>query len=288
MATEETGKKSSPWRILLPPVKIGAAVYVALALLLFVFQKKLIFFPTAEIGMTPASNDWDFEEFTLSVDGFKTSGWYIPAQTETGRTVLFSHGNAGNMGDRLETIRVFRGLGFNTAIYDYGSYGNSGGGVSEERCYADARAVWNYLTQERGIPASSIALFGRSLGGGVTAQLATEVAAAAVILESTFFSIPRLAKELHPVFPAGLLVRHRFESGSKVADIEEPILHIHSPDDELIPYSHGQALFSASTEPKEFLELRGGHNDGFWISGKTYTDAVANFLSRHMKPFPPQ
>lgn len=283
---KQAHKKSSPRRLVLSVVKIVVAVYAILALLMFVFQKKLIFFPTAEIGLTPATNDWEFEEFTLSVDGFDTFGWYIPAQTETGRTVLFSHGNAGNIGDRLETIRIFRDLGFNTAIYDYGGYGRSTGGLSEARCYADARAVWSYLTEERGIPSSSIALFGRSLGGGVTAQLATEVDAAAVILESTFYSIPRLAQELYPVFPAALLVRHPFKSGSKVADIDEPILHIHSPGDDLIPYSHGQALFEASTEPKEFLNLRGGHNDGFWISGKTYTDGLANFFETHMKARP--
>ena len=282
----QAGKNSSPRKALLSIVKIGLSAYVILALLLFVFQKKLIFFPTTEIGVTPASNDWDFKEFTLSIDTFETYGWFIPAQAETSRTILFSHGNAGNIGDRLDTIRIFRDLGFNTAIYDYGGYGKSTGSSSEKRCYADARAVWSYLTEERGIAASSIVLFGRSLGGGVTAQLATEVDAAAVVLESTFFSVPRLAQELYPVYPTKLLVRHRFDSGSKVANIEEPILHIHSPEDELIPHSPGQALFNASTEPKEYLELRGGHNDGFWISGETYSRGLASFFGKYLKTLP--
>ena len=283
MNEKRDGKKSSLRKALLSLLKIGLSVYVILALLLFVFQKKLIFFPTAEIGVTPASNDWDFEEFTLSVDTFETFGWFIPAQAETSRTILFSHGNAGNIGDRLDTIRIFRDLGFNVAIYDYGGYGKSTGSSSEKRCYADARAVWTYLTVERGIAATSIVLFGRSLGGGVTSQLATEVDAAAVVLESTFYSVTRLAHELYPVYPAKLLVRHRFDSGSRVANIDEPILHIHSPEDELIPHSHGQALFDASTEPKEYLELRGGHNDGFWISGETYSNGLANFFRKYLK-----
>ena len=286
MNKKQDGKKSSPRKVLSSLLKIGVSIYLMLALLLFVFQKKLLFFPTTEIRVTPASNDWDFQEFILSIDGFETFGWFIPGQTETSQTVLFSHGNAGNMGDRLETIRIFHELDFNVAIYDYGGYGNSTGSVSEKRCYADARAVWSYLREERGIAASSIVLFGRSLGGAVTAQLATEVDAAAVILESTFFSIPRMAQELYPVFPSSLLVRHRFDSGSKVANIEEPILHIHSPGDEFIPYSRGEALFDASTEPKEFLELRGGHNDGFWSSGETYTKGLASFFGKYLKTLP--
>ena len=286
MNKKQTGKKSSPRKVLSSLLRVGISTYVILALILFVFQKKLLFFPTTEIRVTPASNDWDFQEFILPIDGFETFGWFIPAQTETSQTVLFSHGNAGNMGDRLETIRIFHELDFNVAIYDYGGYGNSTGSVSEKRCYADARAVWSYLREERGIEASSIVLFGRSIGGAVTVQLATEVEAAAVVLESTFFSIPRMAQELYPVFPSSLLVRHRFDSGSKVANIEEPILHIHSPGDELIPYSHGKALFDASTQPKEFLELRGGHNDGFWISEETYTKGLASFFGKYLKTLP--
>ncbi len=283
MNKKQFGKNSSPRKVLSSLFKISISIYLILALILFVFQKRLLFFPTTEIRATPASNDWDYQESILSIDGFETFGWFIPAQTETSQTVLFSHGNAGNIGDRLETIRIFHELDFNVAIYDYGGYGKSTGSVSEQRCYADARAVWSYLREERRIAASAIVLFGRSLGGGVTAQLATEVDAAAVVLESTFFSIPRMAQELYPVFPSSLLVRHRFDSGSKVAHVQEPILHIHSSGDELIPYSHGQALFDASTEPKEFLELRGGHNDGFRISGATYTKGLASFFGKYLK-----
>ena len=201
MNKKQAGRKSSPRKVLSSLFKTGISIYVILALLLFVFQKKLLFFPTSEIGVTPASKGWDFQEFTLPIDGFETFGWFIPAQTETNQTVLFSHGNAGNIGDRLESIRIFHELDFNVAIYDYGGYGNSTGSVSEKRCYADARAVWSYLTEERGIAALSIVLFGRSLGGGVTVQLATEVDAAAVVLESTFFSIPAWLKSFTPSFP---------------------------------------------------------------------------------------
>ncbi len=256
-------------------------IYLGLLLLISIFQAKLIFFPTSEIATTPATYQWDYEEITRNVDGETTHGWFISAPDTSRGTVLFSHGNAGNISDRLESIKIFRDLDFNTLIYDYGGYGKSSGSPSEKRCYADIRSQWEYLTKERQIPEDKIILFGRSLGGGPTAQLATEVDPAAVILESTFASIADMAHGQFPIFPTTLLLKHKFNTIHKVPEITAPVLHIHSSDDTLIPYTHGQKLFEASTQPKQFHDLHGDHNEGYLIS-KDYPQAVNEFLTRHL------
>jgi uncharacterized protein len=257
-----------------------ALIYLGLMAMAYSFQDELLFAPTEEVLVSSELVNWNFENVELSVGEESTHGWFIPAASESRGTILFSHGNAGNIGDRIETIRTFRLLGFATFIYDYGGYGRSTGGITEERCYEDIRAAWTYLTETRGIAPDTIVLFGRSLGGGPTAQLATEVTPMAVVLESTFTSIADMAAKQFPIFPVKLLIKHQFANIDKVADISAPILHIHSRDDTLIPYEHGEQLFEASTVPKSFLEISGDHNEGYWLSGETYLQGLRTFFQR--------
>jgi fermentation-respiration switch protein FrsA (DUF1100 family) len=221
---------------------------------------------------------WRYEDLYLSVDHETTHAWHIPVENAPA-VVLFSHGNGGSIPDWLEAVQVFHDMGLSVLIYDYGGYGTSTGRASEERCYADIRAAWRYLTEEQGVPPNRIALFGRSLGGAVAAQLATEITPGAVILESTFLSVPRLAGEKLPVLPMNWLMRNRFDTAGKVSQIKAPILIVHSPDDTLIPYHHGRDLFDLANEPKQFLQIRGDHNEGWLISGDLYLKGLAGFLA---------
>ncbi len=269
-------------RMLVSVLTIGGLVYVGLLALLFVFQGRLLFMPTHDIGRTPAAMGWTFDEEMLPVDGEATHLWYIKTEGERRGVVLFSHGNAGNIAGRLETADLLRDLGLDVVLYDYGGYGKSTGRPSEARCYDDARAVWKYLTDTRGIAPSEIILSGRSLGAGPTCQLATEVQAAAVIIESAFLSVAKRAQEMYPIFPVALLIRHRFDNGRKIQDIKSPVLLVHSQQDEIIPYDHGRALYERANEPKEWLEIQGGHNDGFWLTGDSYTEGLNAFIEAHL------
>src|SRR5690606_1028401 len=172
--------------------------------------------PTVEIYRTPADAGWAYEDVLLDVNGETTHGWYVPAAGRSRGVVLFSHGNAGNIADRIESIGLLRGLGFDVFAYDYGGYGRSTDKPGETRIYADARAAWRYLTEERGIAPETILLFGRSLGAAPTCQLATEVTPGAVIIESAFLSIGAMAGELYPFLPARLPLRHRLDNASKI------------------------------------------------------------------------
>ena len=255
-----------------------AVTYVALLVALYVFQGRLLFMGTPDLYRTPAANGWNYDDVALDIDGEATRGWFVHAEGTARGVVLFSHGNAGNMADRLESVALLRDLGFDVLVYDYGGYGESEGNPSETRCYADARTMWRYLTDEREIPPSRIVLFGRSLGAAVTCQLATEVDPAGVVLESAYRSVPAMAQRLYRIFPGKLLARHVFDNESKIGAISSPLLFVHSPQDEIIPYAHGRRLYETATGPKSFLEIHGGHNDGFWMSGALYTDGLGAFL----------
>ena len=244
-------------------------------------QGKLLFPATRVISFTPDIMAWKYENIYLEVDGEKTNAWFIPVENARG-TLLFSHGNAGNIGDRLDSVQIFRNLGLNVMIYDYGGYGLSAGKASEQRCYADSRAAWKYLAEEKGIPADEIVLFGRSLGGGVATNLATEVKPACLILESSFMSTVTMARKSFPYLPVNLLLRHRFDNETKIQIITSPVLIIHSAQDELIPFHHGEGLFKVANEPKTFLQIKGGHNDGFMISETEYVKGINSFLRQFL------
>lgn len=252
--------------------------YIALCIVLYLTQEKLIFIPAKHLDRTPAVMGWAFEVVRVPVGKHETMGWYVPAPDESKGVILFSHGNAGNIAGRLESVGLFRDMGYDTLLYDYGGYGESTGRATEERCYADIRAMYDHLTKTREIPPAKIVLFGRSLGAGATAQLATEVDCGAVILESAFRSVPAMAAELYPWLPTRFFTRIKFDNESKVPKIKKPILIAHSTGDTLIPFAHGHALFEAAQPPKHFLEFIGDHNEGFWVSGTLYTNGVSEFL----------
>ena len=260
----------------------AVAVYVGLAILLFLLQSFIIFPGGRNVWRTPDAPGfgWSYDDVELTVNGHTTHGWYIYAPEPARGTLLFSHGNAGTIANRLESAQTFRDLGFNVLLYDYGGYGHSTGRASEARCNADIRAMWDYLTGKRGESPERIVLFGRSLGGGPTTYLAAQVTPGAIILESTFRSTIAVARGVFPffLFPLELLVRHPFRNEDKVPHFTAPLLVVHSPNDEIIPYSHGRRLYELAPEPKSFLEIRGGHNEGFFQDAETYFEGLAEFL----------
>lgn len=274
------------WMILLKFLVFALIGYAAMLLLAYLFQDRIIFPATRAIYRDPSAFGWEFSDVILPVNGHTTHGWFIPLENARG-VALFSHGNAGNIADRLESIGLLRELGFSVLAYDYGGYGKSSGRVSEQRCCADARAMWRHLTETLDIPAQQILIFGRSLGGAVSADLAAEVNAGVVVLESTFLSIRDVARDAFPWLPVGWFLRHHFESKHKVSRISSPLLIIHSPDDRVIPYRHGKELFRLAAEPKQFLEIHGDHNDGFVLSAPVYLAGWEAFLAPIL-PKPPE
>ncbi len=243
--------------------------------------------PSRSLIVTPARAGLAYESVEIVArDGVRLHGWLLPAEPESRGVLLFFHGNAGNISHRIASLRVFVRLGLDVLIVDYRGYGRSEGEVSEAGTYLDAEAAWRYLVDGRGVPPERIVIFGRSLGAAVAAQLASQQAPGALILESGFTSVPDLAQQYYPIFPAHLLARFDYATEYYLGSVRSPVLIVHSPDDEIIPFEHGKALFAAAPEPKSFLELRGGHNDGFLVSGRTYLEGLDRFLTRHFGEAP--
>lgn len=266
----------------------GVAVYLGLALYLYVFQARFIYFPnlpSRQVDATPADIGLTFEAVSLdTADGETLAGWFIPAPAARG-TLLYLHGNGGNIGHRLDPIEVFHRLGLNVFIIDYRGYGASSGKPSEDGTYQDALAAWNWLTQRQRLDPQRIVLFGESLGGSVAAWLAARHAPAGLILYAGFTSVPEMAQTLYPIFPASRLARYRYDTRAALGNASCPVLILHSPEDEIIPFSHGEALLEAAHEPKRLVELRGSHNDALLASREIYAQAVGALL-RQILPGP--
>ncbi len=269
-------------RMLVIALAALAVGYGLLVAYVYLRQGSMLYFPMKEIGATPARIGLPFEDVTLETgDGIRLSAWFIPAQ-DSRAVLLFCHGNAGNISHRLDSIRIFHDLGLDVLIFDYRGYGKSEGSPTEEGTYRDAEAAWDYLRRSRGILSERIVLFGRSLGSAVAAELAMRRTAGALIIESGFTSVPDLGAQFFPHLPVRLISRYRYETAEKVRKISIPKLVIHSPDDEIIPFSHGAAVFERATAPKFFLEIRGGHNEGFLLSGAAYIEGLRSFLDAAM------
>jgi fermentation-respiration switch protein FrsA (DUF1100 family) len=261
-----------------------AAAYGALALLLYLTQSGMVFYPETgrELVATPAQLSLPFEDLRLQTsDGVSLHGWFVPA-TQARGTVLFLHGNAGNISHRLDSVQMFHRLGYSTLIFDYRGYGNSGGTPGEEGTYRDAAAAWRYLSEQKHVPACRIVLFGESMGGAIAAQLAAHERSAALVIASGFTSVPDMAQHLYPWLPVRWLARIRYDTREYLGKVTAPVLIAHSPQDEIVPYAHGQALFAAARPPKQFLELAGGHNDGFIFMREAWVGVLAEFLGKQV------
>ncbi len=252
---------------------------IIINVVMFVQQPRITFYPYSEHEASPPQWGLPYEEVALiTEDGVRLHGWYIPHPAAT-KTLLFLHGNGGNISHRGESLTIFHRLELNTLIIDYRGYGRSKGEPSEQGLYRDARAAWHYLVGQRGVKPEQIILFGRSLGGAVATDLASQVRPAALILESTFSSARAVATHLFPLLSTVVLLRYRFASDERIALVTSPILMLHSPQDEVIPYSLGRALYAAAPSPKQFVEMRGGHNDGIMQSQPEYEWSLRRFIS---------
>lgn len=236
-------------------------IFVALALTLgmYVQQRQLIYLPAKGVPSRQAFNAEDMHQLKLhTIDGLTLNAWYKPAAASM-PTLLFLHGNGGNIGYPMPLVRQYLDLGFGVLLLEYRGYGGNLGKPTEEGLYIDARTAMQYLA-EQGIKPTELAIYGESLGTGVATKLATEYQLCALVLQSPYTSMAAVARYHYPwIF---LSPWDKYDSLSRIGEIQAPLLIVHGTHDQLVPYSEGMELFQQAKEPKQMLGFKGrGHNN---------------------------
>jgi fermentation-respiration switch protein FrsA (DUF1100 family) len=227
-------------------------------------------YPGGDWAPEPGAEDAWFDS-----DGLRLHGWFAEA-SEPRAVVLFMHGNAGNVSDRRHVLRLFRDrLNASVLVFDYRGYGRSEGKPNEAGVLADARAARKWLAARAKVREQDVVLAGHSLGGAVAVDLAAKDGARGLVLESTFSSLPDTAADHFPLLPARLLMQTRLDSAAKIPHYRGPLLQMHGDADRIVPYALGRKLFEAANEPKQFVAVRGGHNDP---PAREYLAALDRFL----------
>ena len=247
--------------MIVPVVAVGAAVYG----LARWFEWKNLYRPAQRIEMNPGSLGLEYEDvWFVAEDAVRLHGWWIPAEDAVG-TIVYCHGNAGNIGDRVEIAADLRKLGVNVFLFDYRGYGQSKGIATEQGTYRDARAAFEVARYRHGDADNPpILVYGSSLGGAIAVQLALDKPARGLVLEGTFTSATEMGERMFPGLPIRWINRYRYNSLSKIASVTCPLVLAHSRKDQLIPYEMGQRLFRAATAPKRMVTLECDHGESGW------------------------
>jgi len=261
----------------------GTAKFFAAMLILSTscgLENRLIFHPSSEILRTPRDVGLEFQDvYFTTPDKVRLNGWFIP-HPQAGATMIWFHGNAGNIADRLDNIKLLHDqTRISIFIFDYRGYGRSPGRSSETTTYLDGEGAINFVRSQLSVASDNLVIFGRSLGAAVAAEMASRYDSRAVILESPFVSIREMAKVILPALPIGPLLSAKFDVIDKVDKISVPLLVLHGDQDEIIPFEHGQKVFAAAREPKQFYPIKGaGHNDTFIAGGNRYYERLRSFI----------
>ena len=258
-------------------VGLLAFSWLALVALLALQERRLIFFPSRNLAAAPADFGLRAEELSITAaDGVSLHGWWIQGPGD--RVLIWYHGNAGNIGDRLHNARWFVDrLGVDVVLVDYRGYGRSRGTPDEEGVYLDGLAIYDAVAA-RSVRAEDIVLFGRSLGGAVAIETALLRPAGALVLESVFRSVPALARE-HYWFVPSAVIRTRMDNESKIRRVQAPTLLLHGDRDGIVPLAHGRRLFELAASPARLHVIEGaGHNDTYLVGGEPYAEMWGAFL----------
>lgn len=259
---------------LLGTFAVIAGIYIGIMAAMFFMQRSLMYLPNTTPVIHPLLAGAR-SVMLEAVDGIKILAWELSPQQEMPYVVYF-HGNAGSIVDRTEKLAELANRGFGIMAVSYRGYGGSDGLPSEEGLYNDARAAIKHL-KDQGVAEDRMIFYGESLGSGIAVQMATEFTAKALVLEAPYTSVARRAQEIYFFIPTYFLVRDRYDSIDKIANVKSPLLIMHGEKDLTIPVSHGKKLFAAANEPKQLkLFPTVGHTD-FPVAA--IADAVYNASS---------
>jgi fermentation-respiration switch protein FrsA (DUF1100 family) len=232
-----------------------------------------IFYPEKDLLGKPSDLGMAYEDITFRMaDALRLHGWYVPGSRR--ETILWCHGNAGNISDRLDLLKLLHDkIGVNIFIFDYRGYGKSQGRPTEDGTYRDAHGAMDYLRSRPDVEGDKIVVFGQSLGGAIAVDLACRNRFLGLILESTFTSLVDIFEM--PTKSFGM----KYDSYSKIKRVKVPLLVLHGDKDDVVPFESGYTLFKAAHEPKKFCAIAGAmHNDTYLVGGEGYFAAIDEFI----------
>ena len=284
-------RRSLVFRVVRGLIFAIAATYLLIVGALWYWQASFIFRPSPTVDVTPGDLGVTFTKVTLPIGSAKLAGWWVPSEDAQAATLLYSHGNANNVGANAQEVVRFHKAGLNVFIYDYRGFGESTGGPPRERlAYEDAERAWTYLVSERRIPPATIAIYGHSLGSAVAVDLASKhPEAGALITEGVLTSIPDVADAMGAgrFLPVRLIVTERFDAISKIGSVRVPTLILEGESDRPVI---ARRLYDAAREPKQLCLIPGGgHEDSAEVNPPVYFGALNTFLSQHrLRPEAPK
>ncbi len=259
--------------------------YLFVGLGLRLGQNRLIFMPSFDVQTTPKDLKMSYEDVYIKVsENQSIHGWWIPSRYPSEKVILQCHGNGFNISHNLGQSRIFYELGFSIFIFDYRGYGLSKGDFPREKqAYKDVEFAWNYLTKTRKIKPENIIVYGHSLGGAIAIDLAYNISnVKGLIIEASFTSMKDMTKYIgyDKWFPIDLILTEKFDSLSKLQNIDIPILFIHGELDQTVPSWMGEKLYEVAKQPKElFLVTEADHNNVATVSGSEYLDIIRDFMN---------
>jgi len=254
---------------------IISASYCLVVGSIFIFQRHLMYHPDRSIGPPAQYGLAGFtEHFAATPDDETVQLWYHPA-AKGFPTIIYYHGNAYTMGDRANIYSALTDKGFGLLALSYRGYGKSTGSPTEQGIYIDARTAIHYASDTLQLPPEHLILYGESLGTGVATQMATEFHVAGVILQSPYTSVASRAAEIYFYIPVEYLIKDKYRTIDKIANINTPLMIFHGERDDVIPVEHGKTVFAAAKSPKEI----------FYFPDKAHNDFDNRVLSEHVLDF---
>jgi uncharacterized protein len=271
-----------PVRFVADLALLAGVGYLGVIAYLYAYQVDLVFRPPPRGNLYTRSLSFTPQRVVVTgTSGLATEAWRIAAREPSPYWILFLHGNAAaiSSGPNVRRYDQLRQLGLNILAVEYPGFGDAGGQASEPGMQAAARAGYEHLRRVEGVPADHLAIYGWSLGTGAAVPLARDVEEAALIVEGGFTSVLARAQEEYPIIPVAWILAHPFRSEDAIAAAGCPTLFLHSPEDTIVPFHHGEAMFAKAPAPKRLVRLAGGHIFPNAADADRYLQGIHGFLA---------
>ena len=224
-------------------------IYFLVLVFLYFYQRNLLYHPN-ENNYSEDKISVDIEKVKIqTADNIELLGWYHKKNLKDYKTLVYFHGNAGSLENRIHKLNHFQDMNINFLIIAWRGFNGNKGKPSERGLYVDGKSAIDWL-KKKGVDEKNLILYGESLGTGIATHLAQNKNYAGVILETPFTSMVDAAKNFYPYIPINLLLKDKFENFKKVKNINTPILVMHGEVDQIVPFSMGKKIYEIANNPK--------------------------------------